>query len=101
MTIKQLKERGLKVIFLKEDGGLKRNKWDLIAHFKYMNKENSNFIYENGIDMKIYYFNENECFVNIDCMKRVNGQNRYLTIQELIEYENFFNHIFDIDEYME
>lgn len=95
-----MKEKGLKCLFLKEDEGLKRNKWDLIAHFKYLNKENSNFIYENGISMKIYYFNENQCFVNIDCMKRVNRQNRYLTIQEIIEYENFFNHIFDIDEYM-
>lgn len=101
MTIKQLKERGLKVLFLKEDGGLKRNKWNLIAHFKYLNKENSNFVYENGVDMKIYYYTENQCFVNIDCMKRMNGINKYFTIQEIIDYDNFFNHIFDVDEYMQ
>ena len=99
MTIKQLKERGLKVLFLKED---KKdcNKWDLIAHFKYLNKESNNFIYENGVNMKIYFYNDSQCFVIIDCMKRVNKQNRYLTIQEIIDYDNFFNHIFDIDEYM-
>ena len=100
MTIKQLKEKGLKVLFLKEDKKDCR-KWDLIANFKYLNKENNNFVYENGVYMKIYYFDEKKCFVNIDCMKRINGQNKYLTIQEIIEYENFFNHIFDIDEYME
>lgn len=100
MTLKQLKERGLKVLFLKEDKE-KCSKWDLIAHFKYLNKENANFVYENGVDMKIYFYNKNQCFVNIDCMKRMNGINKYLTIQELIEYENFFNHIFDVDEYME
>ena len=100
MTIKKLKEKGLKCIFLKEDTK-DCKKWDLIAHFKYLNKETGNFIYENGVDMKIYYFNENKCFVNIDCMKRVNKQNRYLTIQEILEYDGFFNYIFDIDEYME
>lgn len=100
MTFKQLKERGLKVLFLK-DVTKDCKKWDLIAHFKYLNKENNNFIYENGVDIKIYYYNSNQCFVNIDCMKRINGQNKYLTIQEILEYNNFFNHIFDIDEYME
>ena len=100
MTIKKLKEKGLKCIFLKEDKK-ECSKWDLIAHYKYINKENSNFIYERGVDMKIYYYNKSQCFVNIDCMKRVNGQNRYLTIQELIEYDGFFNHLFDVDEYME
>lgn len=99
MTIKKMKEKGLKVLFLKEDEE-KCNKWNLIAHFKYLNKEN-NFVYENGVDMKIYYYTEKECFVEIDCMKRVNIQNKYLTIQEIIEYDNFFNHIFDVDEYME
>ena len=99
MTIKQLKEKGLKVIFLKEDKE-KCNKWDLLAHFKYMNKEVGNFVYENGIDMKVYYYSEKQCFVNIDCMKRINKRNEYKTIQELIEYDGFFNHIFDVDEYI-
>lgn len=101
MTIKQLKEKGLKCLFLKEDGGLKRNKWDLIAHFTHMNKENNNFVYENGVDIKIYYYNKSQCFVIIYCMKRINKRNEYKTIQELIEYDGFFNHIFDVDEYME
>lgn len=100
MTIKQMKEKGLKVIFLKEVTK-ECSKWDLISHFKYLNKEKGNFVYESGIDMKIYYYNKSQCFATIDCMKRVNGQNKYLTIQEIIEYENFFNHIFDVDEYME
>lgn len=89
----------MKNLFLKE-GTEKYKKWDLIAHFKYLNKESNNFIYENGVDMKVYYYNENQCFVNIDCMKRTNKKNVYKTIQEVIEYENFFNHIFDVDEYM-
>ena len=100
MTLKQMKEKGLKCIFLKEDKK-ECSKWDLIAHFKYLYKENNNFIYENGVDIKIYYYNENQCFVNIDCMKRLNGMNKYLTIQEIIDYKYFFNHIFDVDEYME
>lgn len=100
MTIKKLKEKGLKVLFLKEDKK-ECKKWDLIAHFKYLNKENNNFIYENGIDMKIYYYTEKQCFINIDCMKRMNKINKYFTIQEIIDYDNFFNHIFDVDEYME
>lgn len=100
MTVKRMKEKGLKCIFLKEDTKDCR-KWDLIVHFKYLNKETNNFVYEHGIDMKIYFYNESQCFVNIDCMKRINGRNQFLTIQELIEYENFFNHIFEIDEYME
>lgn len=100
MTIKQLKEKDLKCIFLNED---KKEccKWDLIAHFKYLNKETNNFVYENGVDMKIYFYTEKQCFVNIDCMKRIDQKNVYVTIQEILEYENFFNHIFDIDEYME
>ena len=100
MTLKQLIGKGLKCIFLKEDTE-KCHKWDLIAHFKYINKENNNFVYENGVYMKIYYFDEKKCFVNIDCMKRINKRNEYKTIQELIEYDGFFNHIFDVDEYME
>ena len=100
MTIKQLKERGLKVLFLKENTE-KCNKWDLIAHLKYLNKENGNFIYENGVNIKIYCYTKKQCFVTIDCMKRVNKQNRYLTIQEIIDYDNFFDHIFEVDEYME
>lgn len=100
MTIKKLKERGLKLLFLKEDTK-KCDKMDLVAHFKYLNKETNNFIYENGVDMKVYYFNKSQCFVNIDCMKRINKRNEYKTIQEILEYENFFNHIFDVDEYME
>lgn len=100
MTFEQLKERGLKTLFLKEDRGTCR-KWDLIAHFKYLNKETNNFIYEKGVDMNIYFYNEKQCFVSIDCMKKLNGINKYLSIQEIIEYDGFFNHIFDVDEYME
>ena len=100
MTIKQLKERGLKVLFLKEDKE-KCCKWDLIAHLQYLNEETNNFIYENGVNIKIYCYTKKQCFVIIDCMKRVNKQNRYLTIQEIIDYDGFFNHIFEVDEYME
>lgn len=99
MTLKQLKQKGLKVLFLKEDKK-ECKKCDLIAHLKYLNKETNNFIYEHGVDIKIYFYNNNQCLVNIDCMKRTNGQNKYLTIQELVDYEYFFNHIFDVDEYM-
>lgn len=100
MTIKQLRERGLKVLFFKEDIE-NCKKWDIIAHFSFINKENNNFVYENGIDIKIYYYNKKQCFVNIDCMKRMNHKNVYMTIQEVIEYKNFLNHIFDVDDYME
>lgn len=110
MTLKQLKEKGLKVLFLKE-GIEKCGKWDLLEHFKYLNKENINNpiyengedikIYEQGVDMKIYFYDDNQCFVNIDCMKRTNGQNKYFTVQELVDYKHFFSHIFEVDEYME
>lgn len=99
MTIKQLKERGMKNLFLKEDTE-KCEKWDLIAHFNLKNNESNNFIYETGVDIKIYYYSSTQCFVNIDCVKKVNRKNAYCTIQEIIRYEDFFNHIFDVDEYV-
>lgn len=99
MTIKQLKERGMKNLFLKEDTE-KCEKWDLIAHFKLINNQSNNFIYKTSVDMKIYYYSSTECFVSVDCMKSVKRKNTYLTTEEIIKYEDFFNHIFDIDEYV-
>lgn len=99
MTFEQLKEKGIKKLFLKEDTESCK-KGDLIAWFNLINKGLNNFIYKTEIEIKIYYYSATQCFINIDCEKKAHRKNIYFTIQEIVEYDEFFNHIFDIDEYV-
>lgn len=95
MTFEKLRKLGLKKLFLKNSEDIECVKWELIGHFNLTNN-----VDERMLDIKIYYYDDIQCFVNIECSKHEYNKNTYITMQEIIEYQYFFTHIFDVDEYV-
>lgn len=100
MTFKQLIEKGLKKLFLKNSNEIECEKWELLAHFNLRRKINNNFKYECEVDMKIFYYDDEHCYVETECLKGEYQKDTYFTTVEIIKYEDFFNHIFDVNEYI-
>ena len=100
MTFKQLREHGLKKIYLKNRDEIVCEKWELIGRFVLSSKNKGNFKDVCGIDMYIYYYDETHCFIETYCVKTLFNKSIDMTIKEIISYDYFFNNIFDVDDYV-
>lgn len=100
MTFSELNKKGLKKLFLKNENEIECEKWELIGRFVLSSKHKGNFKDIRGIDMYIYYYDETHCFIETYCTKNMFHKSIDMTTKEIVEYENFFNHIFDVDEYI-
>ena len=97
MTFEKLRQLGLKKVFLKNADEIECEKWEFLGRFILPGKNNEDAC---CVDMRIYYYDDKNCYVNIDCSKSLYNKRLSLTIEELVEYQYFFTHIFDIDDYV-
>lgn len=100
MTFEKLRKLGLKKLYLKNSKEIQCQKWELIGRFVISSKHKGNLKDIRGIDMYIYYYDETHCFVETYCTKNLFHKNIDMSIKEIVEYENFFNYVFDVDEYV-
>lgn len=100
MTFEKLRKLGLKKLYLKNSEDIECVKWELIGRFNLLTKDKSNFKDVRDVDIKIFYYDDVHCYVEIECTKSEFNKNTFITIQEIIEYQYFFTHIFDVDEYV-
>lgn len=100
MTFKQLRDSGLKKLYLIDTDKKHFKKWELIGRFVLPSKAEGNFKDVRCIDMYIYYYDETHCFIETYCVKNLLDKSIDMTTKEIVEYENFFNYIFDVDEYV-
>lgn len=100
MTFEALRKKGLKKLFLINSDKMEFKKWELIARFVLSSKNNGNFKDVCAIDMYIYYYDETHCFIETYCTKTLFNKSIDVTMKEIVEYQYFFTHIFDVDSYI-
>lgn len=100
MTFKQLKEKGLKKIFLKNIDEIECEKWELIGRFILSTKNKDGFKDARCVNMYIYYYDDTNCYVEMHCKKTIYNKDIDMSMKEIVEYQYFFTHIFDVDEYV-
>lgn len=100
MTFKQLQEKGLKKVFLKSVDEIECEKWELLGRFTLSTKNKCSFTDARCVDMYIYYYDDTHCYVEMKCKKTLYNKEIDMSMKEIVEYQYFFTHIFDIDEYV-
>lgn len=100
MTFEALRKKGLKKLFLKNENEIEYEKWELLGHFVLNSKNKGNFKITCVIDIKIYYYDDKHCYVELECSRCSGGRHEYITIQEIIKYEYFFTHDFEVEKYL-
>lgn len=100
MTFEKLTKTGLKKVFLINEEDVKFEKWQLLGRFILPSKNKGNVKDVRGLDMCIYYYDETHCYVKTHCSKYLLDKEIDMSMGEIVEYQYFFTHIFDVDDYV-